>query len=181
MQKQLLVIPNRCSGCNRCTYACSASKEGVFMPAKARLQVTNFALEGYSVPSVCFHCPRPDCLGACPVEAIVKNARGVVAVDAAKCDGCGACVAACPYGMIQQHSSGKAFKCDLCGGAPACAAECDYGALVFRKPDKVARRLRGQQMKQRSEKGSPADKRHALATNVLKVAVRVPRTSGYLG
>jgi len=181
MEKYLLAIPNRCTGCNRCTYACSAVKEGMFMPAKARLKVNNFPLQGYSVPSICFQCPKPACLEACPEEAIFRNERGVIVIDAGKCDGCGECVTACPYGMIEQYESGKAFKCDLCGGNPACVAECHYGALIFKEPDGIARRLRGIQMKQRMTEGSPEDKRHGLAKNILDGAVRIPRTAGYMG
>jgi len=181
MEKHLLAIPNRCTGCNRCTYVCAAVKEGMFMPSKARLKINNFPLQGYSVPSVCFQCPKPDCLEACPEGAIFKNERGVVAVNVPKCNGCGDCVAACPYGMIEQYGSGKAYKCDLCGGNPACVAECHYGALVFKEADKIERQQRGIQMKQRIDEDAPDEKRHQLALNILEKAVRVPRTPGYLG
>jgi len=181
MEKHLLAIPNRCTGCNRCVYACSAAKEGIFMPSKARLKISNHPLQGYSVPNICFQCPNPDCLKACPQEAIVKNERGVIVVDASKCDGCGDCVAACPYGMIEQHRSGKAYKCDLCGGTPACVSECHFEALVFKEPDAISRKLRASQMKCRIAEGSPGDKRHERALNVLGGAVRVPRTVGYMG
>ncbi len=181
MEKHLLGIPNRCTGCNRCVYACSAVKEGMFMPSKARLKINNFPLQGYSVPNICFQCPNPDCLKACPVEAIFKNERGVVVVNAKKCDGCGDCVTACPYGMIEQYGSGKAFKCDLCGGDPSCVTECHFGALVFKEPDKIARKLRATQMKQRITEGSADYKRHQLALNILNEAVRVPRTINYMG
>jgi carbon-monoxide dehydrogenase iron sulfur subunit len=181
MEKHLLAIPNRCTGCNRCTYVCAAVKEGLFMPSKARMKINNFPLKGYSVPNICFQCPKPDCMEACPVEAIFKNDRGVVVVDVSKCDGCGNCIDACPYGMIEQYGSGKAFKCDLCGGTPACVNECRYGALLFKEPDKNSRKLRNNQMKQRISAGTAGEKRRRLAQNVLNAAVRVPRTAGYLG
>jgi hypothetical protein len=60
-------------------------------------------------------------------------------------------------------------------------SECHFGALVFKQPDKIARKQRGAQMKQRIAGGSPEEKRHQLAVNILKDAVRVPRTAGYLG
>lgn len=151
------------------------------MPSKARIKINNFALQGYSVPSICFQCPKPDCLHSCPEKAISKNERGIVVVDAGKCNGCGDCVTACPYGMIEQYGSGKAFKCDLCGGAPACVAECQYGALVFKEPDSVTRKLRAVQMKQRIMEGLPEEKRRQLADNILNAAVRIPRTAGYMG
>jgi len=181
MEKHLLAIPNLCTGCNRCVYACSAVKEGMFMPSKSRIKVSNFALEGYSVPNICFQCPNADCLKACPEKAIFRNERGIVVVDAGLCTGCGECVAACPYGMIEQYASGKAYKCDLCGGSPACVAECHFGALVFKEPDKIALTLRAQQMKHRIKEGSPQEKRLALAEKVLDEAVRVPRTAAYMG
>ena len=102
-------------------------------------------------------------------------------VNAPKCNGCGDCVTACPYGMIEQYGSGKAYKCDMCGGNPACVAECHYGALVFKEAEKIARKQRNVQMKQRIREGAPDDKRHRLAVNILEKAVRVPRTPGYLG
>jgi carbon-monoxide dehydrogenase iron sulfur subunit len=181
MEKHLMAIPNRCTGCNRCVYACSATKEGMFMPSKARVHVSNFAQQGYSVPNICFQCPKAACMEACPSGAIYRSDRGVVVVDAKKCDGCGDCVMACPYGMIDQYASGRAFKCDLCGGAPACAAECHYGALIFREVDKVSQSCRKIQMKQRIPEGQPQQKRRRLALNVLKQAIRVPRTPGYMG
>ena len=181
MEKHLLAIPNRCTGCNRCAYACAAFKEGMFIPTKARIKINNFPPQGYSVPSICFQCPQPDCAKACPQEAIFKNEKGIIVVDARKCDGCGDCVTACPYGMIEQYSSGKAYKCDLCGGNPACVAECNFGALVFKEADKITRKLRGIQMRQRITEGTPEDKRHHLAANILNNAVRIPRTAGYMG
>ncbi len=181
MEKHLLVIPNRCTGCNLCVYACSAVKEGMFMPSKARIKVSNFPHQGYSVPNICFQCTNADCLKACPEGAIFQNERGILVVDAARCSGCGECVAACPYGMIEQYGSGTAFKCDLCGGSPACVAECNFGALVFREPDHVTRKLRALQRKHRIEAGSAEEKRHRYAEKVLESAVRVPRTPGYMG
>jgi len=181
MEKQLMVIPNRCTGCNRCVYACAAVKEGLFMPSLARIKVTNFPLKGYSVPNICFQCTNAPCMKACPEGAIFKNERDIVVVDVDKCNGCGQCVDACPYGMIEQYVSGKAFKCDLCGGNPACADECHYGALVFKQPDKLLLKLRSAQMKQRIKEGAPDEKRHTLATNILRDAVRVPQTTNYMG
>ena len=165
MGKTLYVIADLCTGCNRCVYVCSAVKEGQFRPSKSRIHINNFSLNGYSVPSVCFQCPRPECLEACPQQAIFKDENGVVMVDQQKCDGCGQCVDACPYGMIETDDNGKAFKCDYCGGDPACVKECFPGALVFREEDKSLRKLRGLQMKQRSESGSCEEKRHRMGLN----------------
>jgi len=181
MGKLLLVIPNRCTGCNRCSYVCSAIKEGMFILSKARIKINNFPHEGYSVPSICFQCPSADCMKACPEDAIIKNEIGVIVIDINKCTGCGECIDACPYGMMEQYESGMPYKCDLCGGSPACVAECNFDALVFKESDKILRKLRGTQMKQRQKQGRPDQKRRGLAKNVLKDAVRVPQTVNYMG
>jgi Fe-S-cluster-containing dehydrogenase component len=118
---------------------------------------------------------------ACPENAIFKNERGVIAIHINKCTKCGECVAACTYGMIEQYDSGVPYKCDLCGGSPACVAECNFGALVFKETDALTRKQRAEQMKQRSTEGTAWSKRHHLAVKIFEQAVRVPRTSGYLG
>jgi len=153
----------------------------MFIPSKARIQINNFAHNGYSVASVCFQCTNADCMKACPEGAIIKNDRGVIVININKCNQCGECVSACPYGMIEQYDSGVPYKCDLCGGSPVCVSECNFGALVFKEADKVSRKLRGQQMKQRQTEGKPAEKRHKLASAILKEAVRVPHTANYMG
>ena len=181
MEKHLMVIPNRCTGCSRCVYACSAVKEGMFMPSKARMHVNNFSHQGYSVPNVCHQCPKAACIEGCPIGAIFKSDRGVVVLDAKKCDGCGQCVDACPYGMIEQYASGIAYKCDLCNGDPICAAECHYGALVFKESDKISLKCRKDQMKQRSKSGTPQEKRRSLAVAVMEGAERIPRSPNYMG
>ena len=181
MEKHLMVIPNRCTGCNRCVYACSAVKEGMFMPSKARIHVNNFSHQGYSVPNVCHQCPKAACIEGCLTGAIFKSDRGVVVLDAKKCDSCGECVDACPYGMIEQYASGIAYKCDLCNGDPVCAAECHYGALVFKEADKISLKCRKDQMKQRSKEGSPQEKRRSLAVAVMEGAERIPRSPNYMG
>ncbi|MBW1963469.1 MAG: 4Fe-4S dicluster domain-containing protein, partial [Deltaproteobacteria bacterium] len=120
MEKVLYAIPELCTGCVRCAYVCSALKEGRFIPSKSRIHINNFSLKGYSVPSICFQCPKPDCLKACPEKAIYKDENQVVLIDQEKCNQCGDCVAACPYGMIELKGGGFAYKCDYCGGDPAC-------------------------------------------------------------
>ena len=109
---------------------------------------------------------------ACPVEAIFEDEKGVVLVDREKCDGCGNCVEACPYGMIEQDEEDLAYKCDYCGGAPACVKECSPGALVYQGMEKEVNKLRLLQMKQRmeSDTDNPEEKRHQLGLKLLKMA-----------
>ena len=169
MTKQLFAIPDKCTGCNRCTSACSAKHEGVFRPSRARIQINNFSLQGYSVPSVCFQCPSAPCHKVCPVDAISRTADDVEVVDQETCIGCGACVDACPYGMIELGDNEKAYKCNYCDGDPACVKECQPGALVFQEQDKEIVKVKGLQMKQRSKDGEPREKRLRLGEAVLIV------------
>ena len=168
MKKILLALPDKCTGCNRCTYACSAVKEGAFRPSRSRVHINNYSLHGYSVPSVCFQCPGAACLKACPVDAISRNADDVVVVDAEECTGCGDCVPACPYGMIELSDDSVAYKCDTCDGDPACVKECQPGALVFQEQDQDLVKSKGLQMKQRSSDGSAREKRQNLGLVVMR-------------
>jgi Fe-S-cluster-containing dehydrogenase component len=170
MEKRLLAFPDKCTGCHRCVYACSAEKEQQFRPSAARLGLHNFPVYGFSVPLVCFQCPKPECLEACPQGAITKNGVGVVVVDRHTCDGCGECAAACSYGMIALDEKGLAYKCDCCGGRPACVEECEPQALVFAAPDKEARKERGVQMKLRVTGDTPLAKQRSRAHSLLKAA-----------
>ena len=173
MTMTLLTNPDLCTGCNRCAYACSARQEGVFAPALARLSINTYPLRGYSVPSVCFQCKRPDCLAACPEQAILRGENGIVTVDADICTGCGDCVPACSWGMIVKHpGTGKAFKCDLCGGKPACVAECPFEALTLVEWEGDAAKTKARQMKYRSTEGSLELKRDAFGKSILKEAGR---------
>ena len=170
MNKVLLAIPDRCTGCSRCVYACSAEKEGRFIPSQGRIHISQFSLEGYSVPHICFQCANPGCLPACPAGAIYRNEQNVLLVDEEKCSGCGDCVNACPYGMIQQDPRGLAYKCDSCGGDPACVKECYPRAIVFEEGDKDLVRLRNLQMEATGNGASPEEKRHGLGLKILAEA-----------
>ena len=56
--------------------------------------------------------------------------RNIVKIDETKCNGCGLCQKACPYGMIIfEEEQKKASKCDLCGGKPQCVRVCPTNAL----------------------------------------------------
>jgi formate dehydrogenase iron-sulfur subunit len=87
---------------------------------------------------VCKHCTHAACLDVCPTGALFRTEFGTVVVQPDVCNGCGYCVPACPYGVIDQRKEdGRVFKCTLCydrlkvGEQPACAKACPTESIQF--------------------------------------------------
>ncbi|WP_242352573.1 MULTISPECIES: 4Fe-4S dicluster domain-containing protein [unclassified Anaeromyxobacter] len=90
------------------------------------------------ISDVCKHCERAGCLEACPTGAIVRTEFGSVYVQPDVCNGCGYCVSACPFGVVdRREEDGRAWKCTLCydrlkgGMVPACAKACPTASIQF--------------------------------------------------
>ncbi|MFA5628639.1 MAG: 4Fe-4S dicluster domain-containing protein [Dehalococcoidales bacterium] len=65
--------------------------------------------------TLCMHCDDAPCMKVCPINAITKRPDGLVIIEPAKCDGCMACVGACPYGAIYFNQDLRlAQKCTGC-------------------------------------------------------------------
>nr|WP_062964180.1 4Fe-4S dicluster domain-containing protein [Nocardia africana] len=87
---------------------------------------------------VCKHCTHAACLDVCPTGALFRTEFGTVVVQEDICNGCGYCVPACPYGVIdQREDDGRVWKCTLCydrlgdGMEPACAKTCPTDSIQF--------------------------------------------------
>jgi formate dehydrogenase iron-sulfur subunit len=87
---------------------------------------------------VCKHCARAACLEVCPTGALFRTEFGSVVVQDDVCNGCGYCVPACPFGVIdRRRGDGRAFKCTLCYDRlkgdlrPACATACPTRSINF--------------------------------------------------
>src|SRR5689334_9400399 len=96
---------------------------------------------------VCKHCTRAACLDVCPTGALVRTEFGTVVVQEDICNGCGYCIPACPYGVIdQREGDGRAWKCTLCydrlstGMEPACAKACPTDSIQFGPLDELRER-----------------------------------------
>jgi formate dehydrogenase iron-sulfur subunit len=50
---------------------------------------------------VCKHCTQAGCLQACPTGAIIRSEFNTVVIQDDICNGCGYCVPACPFGVVE--------------------------------------------------------------------------------
>jgi formate dehydrogenase iron-sulfur subunit len=96
---------------------------------------------------VCKHCTHAACLDVCPTGSLFRTEFGTVVVQEDICNGCGYCVPACPYGVIEQRQDdGRAFKCTMCydrlgtGLEPACAKACPTDSIQFGPLDELRER-----------------------------------------
>ena len=96
---------------------------------------------------VCKHCTHAACLDVCPTGALFRTEFGTVVVQQDICNGCGYCIPACPYGVIDQRKGdGRAWKCTLCYDRlrddlmPACAKACPTQSIQFGPLDELRER-----------------------------------------
>jgi len=101
---------------------------------------------------VCKHCTHAGCLDVCPTGALFRTEFGTVVVQQDICNGCGYCVSACPYGVIERRErgvdagAGRAQKCTLCYDRlrgdlePACAKACPTNSIQFGPLDELRAR-----------------------------------------
>jgi formate dehydrogenase iron-sulfur subunit len=114
---------------------------------------------------VCKHCTHAACLDVCPTGALFRTEFGTVVVQDDICNGCGYCIPACPYGVIDQRKGdGRAFKCTMCydrlkvGEEPACAKACPTDSIQFGPLDEL-----------RDRAGRRVDELHANGVDVARL------------
>jgi formate dehydrogenase iron-sulfur subunit len=104
---------------------------------------------------VCKHCTESACLNVCPTGAIFRTELGTVVVQEDVCNGCGYCVPACPFGVLDKREipdqltgkpDGRVWKCTLCydrtrdGMTPACAQACPTESIQYGPLDELRAR-----------------------------------------
>ena len=116
---------------------------------------------------VCKHCTHAACLDVCPTGSLFRTEFGTVVVQDDICNGCGYCVPACPFGVIDRRIGekntkhvGLAQKCTLCydrvqvGKTPACAQACPTESIQFGELSELRERAQ-QRVEQLHEQGVP--------------------------
>ena len=120
------------------------------------------ALRWLMSSDVCKHCTHAACLDVCPTGALFRTEFGTVVVQEDVCNGCGYCVPACPFGVIDRRhlprtdapviplltkkEDGRVWKCTLCydrlkgGHEPACAKACPTDSIQFGPLDELRER-----------------------------------------
>ncbi len=59
---------------------------------------------------VCKHCTHAACLDVCPTGSLFRSEFGTVVVQDDICNGCGYCVAACPFGVIERRKGDEGHE-----------------------------------------------------------------------
>jgi formate dehydrogenase iron-sulfur subunit len=112
------------------------------------------ALRWLMSSDVCKHCTHAACLDVCPTGALFRTEFGTVVVQEDICNGCGYCVPACPFGVLdkrhlptaERKEDGRVWKCTLCydrlkgGHEPACAKACPTDSIQFGELDELRAR-----------------------------------------
>ena len=128
---------------------------------------------------VCKHCTHAGCLDVCPTGALFRTEFGTVVVQEDVCNGCGYCVPACPFGVLDKRhlprrpddaplslpllgkkEDGRVWKCTLCydrlkgGHEPACAKACPTDSIQFGELDELRERAEQRLAKLEAEGGT---------------------------
>lgn len=126
-------------------------------PAKESAPLDTPEFRWLMASDVCKHCTNAGCLDVCPTGALFRTEFGTVVVQDDVCNGCGTCVAGCPFGVIERRADGVpvmpgerkrpnvgvAQKCTLCydrlvdGQTPACAQTCPTTSIKFGDHDEM--------------------------------------------
>jgi formate dehydrogenase iron-sulfur subunit len=123
-------------------------------PEQARMTPTAPGQEGdlrwLMASDVCKHCTHAACLDVCPTGSLLRTEFGTVVVQEDICNGCGYCIPACPYGVIDQRKGdGRAWKCTMCydrigdGLEPACAKACPTDSIQYGPLEELRERAAG--------------------------------------
>jgi formate dehydrogenase iron-sulfur subunit len=122
-----------------------------FIEQKVQLDDAVEGLRWLMSSDVCKHCTHAACLDVCPTGALIRTEHGTVVVQEDVCNGCGYCVPACPFGVLDRREiehDGRVWKCTMCydrmgdGLTPACAQACPTESIQFGPLEELRERAR---------------------------------------
>jgi tetrathionate reductase subunit B len=143
----MVIDLERCIGCDACSVACKLENNSIDFWIKVETlknaqkdtpigQFPDLKMEW--LLHLCNHCANPPCVDACPNNALVKRDDGIILLDEELCDGCQACMNACPYHIIIFNPDKNIIeKCNFCahrvdkGLEPFCVICCEGQAIHF--------------------------------------------------
>ena len=143
----LVIDQERCIGCEACSVACMLENNTSVPSIRVKTENVHQQdtpegqfpdLKMSFLPLLCNHCSNPPCVDICPPGALAKREDGPVVLDKGLCDGCQACIDACPFdAVLYNREKEKAEKCNLCvhridkGLDPFCVICCEGQAIHF--------------------------------------------------
>ena len=152
----LLVDHKICFDCKACEVACKqtnalgAGIRWIHVVTVGPRMLGGKMVTDY-IPTMCKHCAQPPCIDACPTDAITKRSDGIVIIDDELCNGCMACIPACPFAALQYDSVKNVVdKCNMCLDRiekelqPACVQACPAKAIYFGETNDIIRQMQRQ-------------------------------------
>ena len=90
--------------------------------------------------------------------------RKIIQINEEKCNGCGACAAACHEGAIQMiNGKAKLIRDDYCDGLGDCLPACPTGAITFEEREAAAYDLEAVQLHLKTRKDSSSQAQPAFS------------------